>query len=408
MASIGSLNSIHLLFSNNLAAVGYSYNDATKVGTVTATVYVEYTGGIDDLPDSTFGWLSGTDTTPLLNELKEQVNGWDIQFVTEVKFNLLEQNREISPRCKREPDDPKLCTAAPTKAPNGGDGNGCTGTECDDNGLFGGLFECFSADDTVQVQHRGEVAMKDIAVGDAILVGTGTYEPVYMFGHRDPFKQSEFVQIYTTAVKSSRPLEMSPEHMVFLANQRDPIPAGAVKEGDLLRTVGSAVAVTKVKRTVKQGLYTPLTQDGSIVVNGVIASQYTSFQTNNNDESGAMIKLGGRVFTGISQHGGMHMALAPVRWMCLGVSQNLCQSYGDDARHSLAGFGLAANEWTQSQDIVVQAVIVFLVFVCTAPFLFVEVMVGANWAPLLAFALGLGVFASKRKGRMFGEKVRLP
>merc|ERR1712072_940036 len=44
-----------------------------------------------------------------------------------------------------------------------------------------------------------------------------------------------------------------------------------VKVGDML----SAGAVTAVKKEFKEGAYSPITLDGTIVVNGIVASSYT-------------------------------------------------------------------------------------------------------------------------------------
>ena len=72
---------------------------------------------------------------------------------------------------------------------------------------------CFSADSTAQVLGKGVVAMKDLAVGDQVLMDahSNKYEPVYAFGHWNPTASSEFVRIQFS---KSGCIEVTEEHLV--------------------------------------------------------------------------------------------------------------------------------------------------------------------------------------------------
>jgi hypothetical protein len=51
---------------------------------------------------------------------------------------------------------------------------------------------CFSGDSTVEVKDKGAVAMKDVEIGDQVLVGDNKgFEPIYSFGFYALFAASD-------------------------------------------------------------------------------------------------------------------------------------------------------------------------------------------------------------------------
>lgn len=135
---------------------------------------------------------------------------------------------------------------------------------------------CFSGSSLVEVEHKGSVKMADLALGDVVRVGNNKFEPIYSFGHKDSTSSAEFLRITTEG--SSTPLEISPDHMVAIEGGRY-VPASLVKKGDMLLTVSEEVAtVTGIKSVVRKGVFAPFTASGSIVVNGIVASNYIAYQ----------------------------------------------------------------------------------------------------------------------------------
>lgn len=135
---------------------------------------------------------------------------------------------------------------------------------------------CFSGSSMVEVENKGSVKMADLALGDNVQVGNNKFEPIYSFGHKDSTSSAEFLRITTEG--SSAPLEISPDHMVAIEGGRH-VPASLVKTGDMLLTVSDGVAaVTNVKNVVRKGVFAPFTASGSIVVNGIVASNYIAYQ----------------------------------------------------------------------------------------------------------------------------------
>ena len=182
----------------------------------------------------------------------------------------------------------------------------------------GGGF-CFSEYDTVQVNNKGTIPMKELRIGDLVLTSSNIYEAVYSFGHYNPELETEFIRI-TTSSSCSKPLEISKQHMLFVKGKA--IPASLVKEGDLLSMTtpssSSTVRVEKVGTVLRKGVYAPFTASGTIVVNGVLASTFIAFQDSD------VVMLGGRIRTPLTFQWLAHMFESPHRTIC-SVAPKWCQ-----------------------------------------------------------------------------------
>jgi hypothetical protein len=113
--------------------------------------------------------------------------------------------------------------------------------------------------------------MKDLKIGDMVLVAPGTYSPVFMFTHKIANKVSEFVRIMTTDGYS---ISLSRSHYLYINGALQP--AGSARVGNtVLLSCGRRTAVERVEYVVGTGFYNPQTLHGDIVVSGIIASTYT-------------------------------------------------------------------------------------------------------------------------------------
>jgi hypothetical protein len=132
---------------------------------------------------------------------------------------------------------------------------------------------CFSGRNLVDVQGKGAIPMENLEIGDIVKTSAdGKFSRVYSFAHKDRQSEAEFLQIYTE--KSSLPVEISPEHFVYV---------GSDQEQTLLRTkhvqVGDRLGdtiVTAITPVQRHGLYAPVTESGEILVSGIVASSYAS------------------------------------------------------------------------------------------------------------------------------------
>jgi len=62
-----------------------------------------------------------------------------------------------------------------------------------------------------------------------------------------------------------------------LLSSSDPVPAHYIKVGDLIQSITGPRLVTNITTVQRHGLYNPITTDGTIVVDGIIASTYSSY-----------------------------------------------------------------------------------------------------------------------------------
>ena len=67
--------------------------------------------------------------------------------------------------------------------------------------------------------------------------------------------------------------------MVFLNGEQHPIPASKIKVGDELQqpdSIGIKLKVTKkIESIIRKGFYNPITEDGTLVVDGIVASNFS-------------------------------------------------------------------------------------------------------------------------------------
>ncbi|KAG7163356.1 hedgehog-like [Homarus americanus] len=134
-----------------------------------------------------------------------------------------------------------------------------------------------------------------IQEGDEVQVmrpdGSLSFSPVLMFLHRDPRVSRSFLRL-TTA--SGATLTLTPSHLILLL-QRHLSPtttptvmdaldhggvvlAGRVEAGDFLLVTGqegvSLEEVVGIRHVMGEGVFAPLTAEGTVVVDGFIASCY--------------------------------------------------------------------------------------------------------------------------------------
>lgn len=253
------------------------------------------------------------------------------------------------------------------------------------------IFACFSEKATVQVQGVTDpISMKDLAVGDYALTNDGTYQMVYAWGHFNPSKDTTFLQIYTAS--SSKPLEITGEHLIYLEGKNNPVRADSVKAGDVLKSAGTARSeIKKVRQITRTGAYTPLTTTGKIVVDKIHASSYISLQ----NKASEFVQLKG-VDTLLPQQDGIHLVLSPFRMLCMGVSSSLCQAADDEGIPHYVASGMCFLRWADTAlPLWIQAPLLCVAFVVFGVCFLWEVTVGASTLPSFLLVTGLICAISK-------------
>ncbi|PSN47519.1 Sonic hedgehog protein A [Blattella germanica] len=143
---------------------------------------------------------------------------------------------------------------------------------------------CFAGDTMVQTSSGDVLKLEDLRIGDRVLaldMSTGElkYSEVILFLDRDVGQTREFLRLRT---ESGRQLTVTPSHLVLRATQRqqpEAVFAARVRRGDrLLVQFANATpefdTVLSVEPVLRRGVYAPLTLDGTIVADGIVASCY--------------------------------------------------------------------------------------------------------------------------------------
>eukprot|EP00547_Thalassionema_nitzschioides_P003455 CAMPEP_0194203566 /NCGR_PEP_ID=MMETSP0156-20130528/3297_1 /TAXON_ID=33649 /ORGANISM="Thalassionema nitzschioides, Strain L26-B" /LENGTH=638 /DNA_ID=CAMNT_0038929339 /DNA_START=510 /DNA_END=2426 /DNA_ORIENTATION=+ len=228
---------------------------------------------------------------------------------------------------------------------NGGDGDGGDGDGGDneggdgdggDGGDNGGFTLCFPGHSIVNLEDGTSIEMSELKIGDRVQVTKdGKFDIVYSFGHYQPESVSEYLNIESTA--KAAPITMSPPHMLFLDSGKV-VPASTIKIGDVL--LGGNVVI-KVNKVSSKGAYAPFTYSGSIVVNGVVASNYVSL-------------TGTSTFLGVDMQSLAHTVVGVRRAFC---KLNLCEeTYSDDGIATWVPYQTAA--WIAAKEAVIGFLIV--------------------------------------------------
>ena len=221
--------------------------------------------------------------------------------------------------------------------------------------------------------------MKDLRVGDFVLTGSNKYEVVYAFGHRDPFKETSFLQL---GIMDGRVLELTANHMVFTIDKRYPVRAGSIQVGDVLKGDKNQ-EVVKIDKVTRQGVYAPLTASGTVLVDGIVASSYIALQK----EAGEYIAFKNGIKSPFSQQFLAHLGLSPYRIYCTGFISGFCTSDETMPQYITKGLTLAA--WVDEQTSLVQAS-VFMTFLALMGVCFgLESLVGPSNVPVALLTLAV-------------------
>ena len=147
-----------------------------------------------------------------------------------------------------------------------------------------GGVKCFPPDAVVRTRN-GTLLMKDVEIGMEVLAVSSNhklvYSPVILMLDVDDIKLANYTIIESSG---NHKLTLTPNHLVHASKTNDisssvPIFASQVKKGDKIFVAKSpdvieAVEVISTSSKVIKGAYAPLTREGTVVVDDVVASCY--------------------------------------------------------------------------------------------------------------------------------------
>ncbi|XP_055587049.1 protein hedgehog [Uranotaenia lowii] len=142
---------------------------------------------------------------------------------------------------------------------------------------------CFTGDSTVQTESGDRRRLSELKVGEKVLSvdssGNTVFSEVIMFMDRETRQSREFVHIETDG---GAQLTVTPAHLVMVwqmhLSETRYLFADRIQEGDyVLVNINNNLEPRKVLRIsakLSQGVYAPLTQEGTVVVDSIAASCY--------------------------------------------------------------------------------------------------------------------------------------
>lgn len=136
---------------------------------------------------------------------------------------------------------------------------------------------CFPGDAVASLESGAKVPMSHLETGDSVLVGPGTYSPVFMWTHRDA--EASPANAYVQLTTAHHSVTLTRGHYLYVSSEAGEmklVPAGEVRRGDILTTLSGREAVVSARSVRARGLYNPQTIHGDIVVGGVVSTTYTT------------------------------------------------------------------------------------------------------------------------------------
>ncbi|XP_018577891.1 protein hedgehog-like [Anoplophora glabripennis] len=147
---------------------------------------------------------------------------------------------------------------------------------------------CFTGEDTVTTPNGVKKSLSELQIGEKILsFDTSSkklvFSEVILFLDYDPLQKRKFLTIF---LASGRTFTVTSNHLLLVGNLKytRTVYAEKVKIGDSLlvsKSNGTIFEdnVLEIKTVMKTGVYAPLTQVGTIVVNDMIASCYATIDS---------------------------------------------------------------------------------------------------------------------------------
>ena len=282
---------------------------------------------------------------------------------------------------------------------------------------LGGI--CFSGDVLVDVLHMGPIPMRDVQIGDQIRSSLSTYQPVYSFAHYHPTHKGKFLEVHTSNsnITNQYPLEISAEHLIFIQGKRTPVRAKTLRVGDTLEPAGATI--TSILVVEKNGIYAPLTLDGTFLIfqpggpvtgtngtgNGMVqVSSYAAIVQNQTQSE--FVQLQDGIDLPISQHTGIHMLLTPFRLFCSSdfATGDICDAYDEQGMPYYISWGIDVLTWADQQPMFLQIIMFVLAFIIFGIVvvleqlfqLVVQVTSGAGGLAGCAFTVTAVAYAAKK------------
>jgi Hint module len=142
------------------------------------------------------------------------------------------------------------------------------------------LKSCFAGSETVTLESGEKKPISEVRAGDRVLAADASrrtlFSEVVFVPHGSNADKTVFTHITTT---QRRDIKMTPSHIIpaGACGSTSPLPnvyASSVTAGDCIMTVSGMEEVSAVETVQGQGVYTIVTNEEYVVVNGIMASPF--------------------------------------------------------------------------------------------------------------------------------------
>jgi len=134
---------------------------------------------------------------------------------------------------------------------------------------------CFHGDGALQLQSGATKKFSELSIGDVITTSNGqgvfSFSPVLSLPHKNNTEAAAFLSLTT---ETGKKVDMTSDHFIPKCDEQK-ITAGELVVGDCLITADGKEVLMEISSTAKAGVFTAITQDNFIVVNGIVASPFS-------------------------------------------------------------------------------------------------------------------------------------
>jgi len=138
---------------------------------------------------------------------------------------------------------------------------------------------CFHGDGTVLLESGSKKRLSELGLGERIKTSDGrggfSFNPVLTLPHANNTEPATFLTLTT---ETGKKVDMTSDHYIPKCNQEQ-VTAGELVIGDCLLTADGKETLVEISSAAKNGVFTAVTQDMFVVVDGIVASSFSKVPT---------------------------------------------------------------------------------------------------------------------------------
>jgi len=134
---------------------------------------------------------------------------------------------------------------------------------------------CFHGDGTLLLESGATKKFSELALGERIKTTDGqgrfSFSSVLTLPHKNNTEPAAFVALTT---ETGKKVDMTSDHIIPKCDEQE-VTAGELVVGDCVLTADGKETLMEVSSTAKTGVFTAITQDKFIIVDGIVASSFS-------------------------------------------------------------------------------------------------------------------------------------